>query len=266
MPTATSVNDRNRPPLARFGTAWFLLLMIGQIAFVAFILSHYGSRIITGNISAWNDKSIITGYVPGDFIGNLMLGVHVMLAAVMTLGGLAQLIPKLRQKYPAVHRWNGRVFLLLAVCLALGGLWMTWVRGSHLSIISGLSVSLNGVLILIFSALALRHAVARRIALHRKWALRTFMVASGVWFFRVGLMGWILVNQAPRGMNSTLSGPADIALSLGSYLVPLAGLELYFAAQRSASKAVQRCAVIVVSVMSLFMALGIVGAITLMWF
>jgi len=266
MPATTSVNNRNRPPLARFGTIWFLLLMIGQLAFIAFILWHYGTSIVTGNISAWNDKPLITGYVQGDFIGNLMFGIHVMLAAVMTFGGLAQLIPKLRQRFPAVHRWNGRVFLTLAVCLALGGLWMTWVRGSHLSIVSGLSVSLNGVLILIFAFLALRHAMARRIALHRQWALRTFMVASGVWFFRVGLMGWILVNQAPRGMNSTLSGPADIALSLGSYLVPLAGLELYFAAQKSPSKAFRISAVIILSVMSLFMAVGIIGAITLMWF
>jgi len=240
--------------------------MIGQIAFIAFILTFYGVRTLSGNLSAWNDKSLITGYVAGDFVGNLMFGVHVMLAAIMTFGGLAQLIPAIRQKYPAIHRWNGRVFLSLAVFLALGGLWMTWFRGSHLSIISGLSVSLNGVLILIFSALALRYAVARQIAFHRQWALRTFMVASGVWFFRVGLMGWILVNQAPRGMNSTLSGPADIAISLGSYLVPLAGLELYFAAQSHPSRAFRICAIIVLSSLTLFMAVGILGAITLMWF
>lgn len=266
MRIPTFLTNPARQPLSRFGAVWFLLLMIGQLAFIGFILSYYGVRVVTGNLSAINDKPLITGYVAGDVIGNLMFVVHVLLAAVMTLGGLAQLIPKLRQQFPAVHRWNGRVFLTLAVGLALGGLWMTWGRGSHLSIISGLSVSLNGVLILIFSVFTLRHAIARRIALHRKWALRTFMVASGVWFFRVGLMGWILVNQAPRGMNSTLSGPADIALSLGSYLVPLAGLELYFAAQRSQSQAFRLCAVTILSVMSLFMAVGIVGAITLMWF
>lgn len=266
MHIPTFLTHPAKQPLARFGTIWFLLLMIGQLAFIAFILSYYGVRVVTGNLSAINDKPLITGYVAGDLIGNLMFVVHVLLAAVMTFGGLAQLIPQIRQTYPAVHRWNGRVFLTLAVCLALGGLWMTWVRGSHLSVVSGLSVSLNGVLILIFSAFTLRHAIARRIALHRKWALRTFMVASGVWFFRVGLMGWILVNQAPRGMNSTLSGPADIALSLGSYLVPLAGLELYFAAQKSQSKAFRVSAVTILSAMSLFMAVGIVGAITLMWF
>lgn len=266
MPISKFLSATTKQPLSRFGIIFFLILMIGQLAFIAFILSYYGVRVVTGNLSAINDKSLITGYVAGDLIGNLMFVVHVLLAAVMTFGGLAQLIPQIRQKYPAVHRWNGRVFLTLAVCLALGGLWMTWGRGSHLSVISGLSVSLNGVLILIFASLTLRHAVARRIAQHRKWALRTFMVASGVWFFRVGLMGWILVNQAPRGMNSTLSGPADIGVSLGSYLVPLACLELYFAAQASQSRAFQISATVILSIMSLFMAIGIFGAITLMWF
>ena len=37
-------------------------------------------------------------------------------------------------------------------------------------------------------------ARSRRITEHRRWALRLFMAASAVWFFRVGLMGWTMLT------------------------------------------------------------------------
>lgn len=95
--------------------------------------------------------------------------------------------------------------------------------------------------------------------------MRTFMVANGVWFFRVGLMGWILVNQGPVGMNATLSGPADIALSVGSYLLPLAGLELYTTARRSESGILKAFALAGVGALTIFMSVGRFGAIMFMW-
>ena len=92
------------------------------------------------------------------------------------------------------------------------------------------------------------------------------MVASGVWFFRVGIMGWILINGGPRGMTQDLSGPADIALSFGSYLVPLLGLELYRLAKTSQSEFIQLIGIVTVSMLTVFMTVGILGAIFLMWF
>ena len=91
------------------------------------------------------------------------------------------------------------------------------------------------------------------------------MVVSGVWFFRVFLMAWIVLNGGPVGMNSTLSGPADLAIQFGSYLIPLAGLEVYFLAQRSTSSAMKFAASSLVFGLTLLMAAGIAGAILFMW-
>ncbi len=260
------ISRDNRRLLSLSGKIWFVAALVGQAVFIAFILSYYGSRTATGNFAAWNDKGLITGHVSGDAIGNTMFAVHVLLAAYVTFGGLFQLIPALRQRFPAAHRWNGRAFIATAMFMALGGLWMTWVRGSHLSLISGLSVSLNGVLILVFAGLALRAVMQRRIDTHRRWAMRTFMVVSGVWFFRVFLMAWVVLNKGPVGMNNTLSGPADIALSFGSYLIPLAGLEIYLAAQRSHSGSFKLATSGLVLCLTAIMAVGIFGATTFMWF
>jgi len=253
------------PWLGRLGIAWFAIAAFGQIAFILFIAGFYGPSTLTGDFASWNNKQLITGHVPGDTVGNAMFAAHVLLAAVMTAGGLAQLVPAVRNRARGFHRWNGRVFLALACFLALGGIWMGWVRGAQLSTVSAVAVSLNGVLILVFAGFALHFAMARRIADHQRWAMRLFMAASGVWFLRVGLMGWVLVNQGPVGMNATLSGPADIALVFGCYLIPLAGLELYMAARRSESGILKALALAMVGALTIFMCIGIFGAIMFMW-
>lgn len=247
------------------GVAWFLVAAIGQAAFILFILAYYGVRTARLDFPGWNDKPLIDGYIAGDDAGNAMFAAHVLLASVMILCGLMQLIPRLRQARPRLHRWTGRIFLTLAVIEALSGIWLTVVRGTYLSEISAVAILGDAVLILVFASLTWRNAVKRRIDRHRVWAMRTFMVASGVWFLRVGLMGWILVNQGPVGMNDTLSGPADVVLTFGSYLIPLAILELYLAAVRSRQAVLKVLAALTLGVATFFTAIGVFGTVALMW-
>jgi len=247
------------------GVAWFTVAAIGQAAFIYFILAYYGSRTLSGQYERWNDKGLITGHVAGDVAGNTVFAVHVLLASVVTLGGLIQLVPALRRRFPKLHRWTGRTFLVIACFMALSGVWLAVVRGAYLSVISAVAILINAGLILAFAALAWREALKRRFESHRLWAMRTFMVVSGVWFLRVGIMGWLLLNRGPVGMTKTMSGPADVVLTFGSYLIPLAVLELYFAAQRSRGPALKLLAAAVVALATLFTATGVFGTITLMW-
>lgn len=247
------------------GIGWFVTALIGQVAFIGFILIFYGARTATGNFAGWNDKPLIDGYVAGDDMGNLVFIVHVLLAAVITLGGLMQLIPALRRRFPRLHRWTGRVYMGLAVVMALSGVWLTVVRGTWLSEISAIAILGDAVLILVFAALAWRNALKRRFEAHRLWAMRTFMVVSGVWFLRVGLMGWVILNQGPVGMNQTLSGPADVVLIFGSYLIPLTLLELHLRAGRSHGNAIKVFATILTAAATLYTAVGVFGTVALMW-
>ncbi len=244
---------------------WFVVAAIGQIAFIGFILAFYGVRTATGNFAGWNDKPLITGYVKGDGVGNAVFAAHVLLASVVTLAGLMQMIPALRRKWPRLHRWTGRTFLTIAVFMVMSGVWMTLVRGTYLSLVSAVAISIDGLLILIFAGLAWRHAVKRRFDQHRLWALRAFMVVSGVWFLRVGVMGWIVVNRGPVGMTDHMSGPADVALTFGSYLIPLAVLELHGAAERSVGEVPKVLMAVLMAAAAVFTAAGVFGTIAFMW-
>jgi hypothetical protein len=244
---------------------WFVVAAVGQAAFIGFILAFYGVRTATGNFAGWNDKPLIDGYIKGDGAGNAVFAAHVLLASVVTLGGLMQMLPVLRRKWPRLHRWTGRTFLTLALFMALSGVWLAVVRGTYLSVVSAVAILINAVLILVFAGLAWRHAVKRRFDQHRLWAVRTFMVVSGVWFLRVGIMGWIVVNHGPVGMTNKMSGPADIVLTFGSYLIPLALLELYGAAERSAGGVIKALVASVIVAASAFTAAGVFGTIAFMW-
>ena len=252
------------PALRPFGVAWFLVAATGQAAFIWMILAHYGRKTLAADYAGWNDKPLIKGYVPGDDLGNAMFAVHVLLAAVVTLGGLLQLVPALRRRAPALHRWNGRVFFVVAIVTATGGLWLTWARQTYLSVLSGVAVSVNAVLILGLAAWAWRAAVRRDVAAHRRWALRAFLVVNGVWFLRVGIMAWALASGG-LGMNDRLSGPADVVLQFGAYLIPLAVLELYLRAGERGARGTRFAAAGVMVLATLITAIGVVGATLFMW-
>lgn len=251
--------------LSRAGLLWFLIAAVGQVAFIVFILGFYGTRTLAGDLAAFGDKPLIRGYVEGDSVGNGVFVAHVLLAAVVTLGGLIQLVPAVRRRVPGLHRWTGRTFIVISIFMALSGVWMSIARGAYLSLVSAVAIGGNGVLILIFATLAWRYAMRRDFDVHRVWAMRTFMVVSGVWFLRVGLMGWVVINRGPVGMNDSLSGPADIVLTFGSYLIPLVVLELYLAAGRSGNALFKGAVAALLLVAALYTAVGVFGTTMLMW-
>jgi hypothetical protein len=155
---------------------------------------------------------------------------------------------------------------MLAVLVAsIDGLYLTWVRGTSHNLISALAISGDAVLIIVFAVLAWRTARAGEFAAHRRWALRTFVVAGGVWFMRLGYFGWILINQAPVGITKNMDGSFDRFIAFGCYLVPLAVLELYLYVKDADSPSWRFSAAGVVFASTLFMTVGIVGATLFLW-
>jgi hypothetical protein len=118
--------------------------------------------------------------------------------------------------------------------MSVAGLWYTATRAQGGDTWQHAGIALNGVLILAFAAIAWRQARRRRIDAHRRWALRLFLAVSGVWFFRISLTLWLAIQRAPVGFDpETFTGPFLSVLAFAQYLLPLAVLQFYFAAQRS---------------------------------
>ncbi len=245
---------------------WFLVAVIGQWAFLYYIVAFYGPSTLQGRFQAWSKNTFLfKGYVAGDTAGNLFFAAHALLTATIAFGGALQLIPQIRARAISVHRWNGRLFMLTALAVSIDGLYLVWVRGDLPSIVGALALSLNAVLIIAFTALAWRSALRRAISTHRRWALRAYLVANAQWFARVGIFAWIIVNRGPVGMTAKWDGPFNYFWFFGCYLLPLAVLELYLRAKESAGPRGRFAMAGGLFVLTALMGAGIFGVATFMW-
>jgi hypothetical protein len=248
---------------------WVVVAVTGQLIFAYYIAVLYGGAAIRGDFAAWGTV-MPRGYIVGDRIGNVIIGSHLLLAFILSTGGALQLIPQIRARLPVFHRWNGRVFASSALIASIGGLYLLWVRGTVGDISQHLGTTFNAILIMFCVVMAWRFALVRNFTMHRRWALRLFLVVGGVWFFRVGLMLWLLIHQAPVGFDAkSFTGPFLTFLTFAQTLLPLAVLEIYFRVRAHEHEPDHARATMAMAVglfaLTLAMAAGIFGATMGMW-
>ena len=226
-----SVADTTLKVATRF---WFLVVLVGQSVFAFSVASFFGLPALRGDFHGWS-KHITHGHIPGDTMGNFAVAMHLFSAVVVILAGVFQLVPQIRNRFPAFHRWNGRLYVVTAFTISLAGLYMMWIRGSVGDLSQHLGTSLMAVLIMLCAAMALRYALARDFKTHRRWALRLYLVVSASLFIRAGLFLSFILNHGPFGFDpATFTGPFLTFISFAQYLVPLAVLEIYFLTQERA--------------------------------
>jgi Predicted membrane protein (DUF2306) len=245
--------------------AWFVVAALGQLIFALSGAAYYGVTALRGEFVHWN-KIFPHAYVAGDVFGNLIVGFHLVFAVVIMCAGVLQLWPSLRQWAPRWHRWNGRLYLSAAIATSVVGLLMMWWRGTVGDLSQHIGTSLNALIIIVCAVIAWRYARAKRFDLHRRWALRVFLAASGVWFFRIMLFLWLVLNQGPVGFDGkTFTGPALTLIAFAQYLLPLSVLQLYFWAQDHGRTAGRVSTSILLGVLTMLTAAGVVAASMIIW-
>jgi uncharacterized membrane protein len=239
---------------------WLFVTAIGQWLFMYYVVAFYGPSTASGHFEDWQKKPLFKGYIPGDTVGNLSFAAHVLFAAVFSFGGVLQLVPQIRAHAIAVHRWIGRAFLVAAAMLGGSGLYMVWVRHARFHWAHSFSITLNAVLILGLVAGTWRAARVGDIDRHRRWALRTFMVANapGV-FVRVAYGAWSVFARG-AGTNEGMTGPTNFVFAFGSYLLPLAVLELYLRARASTGTIARFAVAVVVVAFTAYLTVGTLAA------
>lgn len=237
--------------------AWTAVALAGQWAFFYYLIAFYGVATMQGHFESWNrNQMLFNGYVPGDIVGNAVFASHVLLAIVVALGGTLQLVPLIRRRWPAAHRWNGRLYLVAAMLTAAGGIHLSLVRREP-DPFNGPALTIDALLIIVFGALAWRAARRRAIGEHREWALRTYIVVNAVWFQRLGIIVFMMTRGA-LGFEGGMQTFANV-WSFGSFVVPLLLLELYLAVHRRGSPAQRLAMAGTLSMITLIMAASTVG-------
>ena len=250
--------------LHRSGLLVLLVALLGQAVFAAYIATTYGRFLGSGD-----PEAVITplqnGWIAGDPIGNALLYLHLALAFVITVGAMLQLIPTVRRRWPTVHRWNGRVYMSVAILISAAAIVLKLSRELHESVFMTAGVVLNGLLILLCVFPAWREARAGRYDAHRRWALRLFVLVSGTWLLRVGMMFWMAATGGLGIDFETLTGPFLDVWAFAHYLIPLALLELWLRSERLPASSGTRLLAGSLALYGLMLAAGTVVATLGMW-
>ncbi len=265
-PTSTSITFPPATPAAlRWSIyVWFALTWAGQLLFALYILAEFGSQLLVEQPVQLFKQPAFDGQRYSGW-SQLLLLAHVTLAAAVSAFGCLQLIPWIRKRYPQWHRWNGRLFLSVGLVGGFSGLVLTWGADSRMSNFGAIGITLNGLLILLIAPLAWWAAVKRKFILHQRIAIHAFILVNGVWFFRLFLIGWYVVNQGSRGNTENLDGPADIALSFACYLLPMALAEFVYWAQRQSRSSMHLLASVLMCLANVGLLVGIAAVASVLW-
>ena len=107
------------------------------------------------------------------------LGVHVLSGILALVVGPWQFIAAIRRRFIRVHRFLGAVYVASALALGLSGLVFAPTAYTGPVAVAGFTVL--DLAMLFTTATAVRMIVARRIADHRRWMIRSFsLILAGV--------------------------------------------------------------------------------------
>lgn len=246
------------------GMALVLTVWVSSCLFGLYILAFYAGAAASGAMESWN--GVLPGlYDPQTRAANAGIGVHFAAGGVILVLGFVQLIAAIRRKFPAVHRWLGRVYVVAALLAGVGGLTFILVKGTIGGAWMNVGFGLYGVLMIWAAVQTMRLARAGEMERHRAWSLRLFALAIGSWLYRMDYGFWILFTGG-AGHDENFRGWFDVLMMFFFYLPNLLVAEAFIRGRaRSASVALRLSAAGLVVVANGFLLLGTYYFTKLYW-
>lgn len=174
-PPVPQASFRLRPKYALFA-------FVGVMT--AYVLAHNERFLIEPLNPLWEHYAPIKWWLlPHAFAGTCAVIIAPM-----------QFSDRLRKRYTKLHRVMGRVYVAGVFVLAPLGAYVQWLEEGPMGGTRGFTILsiVNVVMLIVPTAMALRFAMKRNIALHRQWMTRSYAVAL-VFFegrFILGVTGW----------------------------------------------------------------------------
>jgi hypothetical protein len=223
--------------------------------FGLYILAFYAAALVDGNIAKWNE-SLPRLYESDTPTATAGIGLHFAAGGIILALGCIQFMSSIRSRHPAVHRWIGRVYVTAAFLAGVGGLTFIAAKGTIGGTTMDVGFGIYGVLTATAAVQTYRHARARRLDVHRAWAMRLFALAIGSWLYRMDYGFWFLLADG-AGHAKDFSGPFDQVMAFFFYVPNLLVVEALIRAPRSSMSPTARwMATAAFTCATLFLVLG----------
>ena len=140
---------------------------------------------------------------------------HVLAGCAFGITGPMQFVRALRQRFGALHRVSGRIFVFSGAILGLSGLSLLAQVMSVRTPLADIARGLFGLALLIALAMAMAAIRHRDFLRHRAWAIRAYAIGMGLGavslvFFPI----YIITGQPPTGLASDILFVGSWALSI----------------------------------------------------
>ncbi|QRR03095.1 DUF2306 domain-containing protein [Dyadobacter sandarakinus] len=191
--------------------------------FGLYILAFYAAALYQGDMQRWN------GVLPKLYQTNAAtattgIGMHFAAGGIILILGSIQLIDSVRLRFPAAHRWIGRIYITACLFASVGGLIFIVVTGTIGGTVMNIGFGLYGILMGLSAVQTYRHAVKRNTEAHRLWALRLYALAIGSWLYRMDYGFWIMLTNG-LGHAKGFRGPFDQIMAFFFYIPNLLVVE-----------------------------------------
>jgi len=196
------------------GTLWwvgFWAISTWSVGFGAYIVAFF----LVQDPRTWRSIEDF-----GSELRPILIGPHFWGGAILSIFGPLQMLGCVRSRCPAVHRWSGRILLVLALITIISGSAFTAVYSTIGATVMDVPFWFFALAFLVCVVMAWRSACRRDFVAHRSWGTRTFalIVASAVYRLLV-----LPLFVSPRDDPNQQTGQAGIIwLNTAAYFfVPL---------------------------------------------
>ncbi len=213
------------------------LVWVSSGLFGLYIIAFYFKALITGQTAQWNE--VLPGlYDESTRAATGGMGIHFAAGGLILVLGSLQFIQQIRDRWPAIHRWTGRLYVLACLLASVGGLIFILQKGTIGGSIMDIGFAGYGVFMFWAAAQTFQKARKRDFDAHRAWAIRLYALAIGSWLYRMDYGFWHAVTGL-SGHTNTFSGPFDYFMDFWFYLPNLLFAELIIRRKKITSPAIQ---------------------------
>lgn len=255
--SAPSLSLRSALPVLLRGVSVCLVATVwtSSLIFGVFILAFYASPLAGGDLTAWN-RVLPDIYTEGRPAATWGIGLHFAAGGLILILGSVQLLGRLRQLYPRIHRWLGRIYVLACLLASVGGLTFILTTGTVGGPVMSVGFGLYGALMFVSAVHTYRFARARQWESHTLWSWRLYALAIGSWLYRMDYGFWLAMTDGV-GHTSAFRGWFDAFMSFFFYLPNLLIVEVLFRTRRpTLSPQLQSLGVLTLALVTSFVAFG----------
>lgn len=123
--------------------------------------------------------------VPDEFVSMqyfatpIPIVLHIVSGIILNLMAPFQFARTFRRRWPAWHRWSGRLLLISGVLAALSALWMNHFFPAYGGMLKYTGIVVNSVGMIVAFGLSLRLVLSGDIPRHRSWMMRAIAFGLG---------------------------------------------------------------------------------------